>query len=306
VNIRTINEKRILSCGILETPRFGRKSNFLFVPGSTVAFECNEGFVLVGDPRRTCTSEGRWDPAIYGYTECMRHVFYSRRTAWIAIGIILVVILPIIMCVVCAVYCYRQKQIKEDPEWKMSLPRSRSGSRATLRHLGSDNDQDTLKKKKKWDLDDEDFTSSDGSEFPPTKAANDIEYMNRSNPQRQSGRRGMQLSGGDQPPIEEEETSLPLPPPPQATGIDELISPNYSPTFSGLDRNSSGFSGPQPQTFNLRQPNAIRVMPIASTSVNNNRFFGEGSMSPTSARSPTPPNQDVGLPKPNNAKSTEV
>lgn len=71
--------RRILSCGILETPRFGRKSNFLFVPGSTVAFECNDGFVLVGDPRRTCTSEGRWDPAVYGYTECMRKLirFYN-------------------------------------------------------------------------------------------------------------------------------------------------------------------------------------------------------------------------------------
>lgn len=49
------------------------------MPGSTVAFECNDGFVLVGDPRRTCTSEGRWDPAVYGYTECMRKLirFYN-------------------------------------------------------------------------------------------------------------------------------------------------------------------------------------------------------------------------------------
>lgn len=68
--------RRVLSCGILETPRFGRKSNFLFVPGSSVAFECNDGFVLIGDPRRTCTSEGRWDPAEYGYTECMRKFYY--------------------------------------------------------------------------------------------------------------------------------------------------------------------------------------------------------------------------------------
>lgn len=71
--------RRVLSCGILETPRFGRKSNFLFVPGSTVAFECDDGFVLMGDVRRTCTSEGRWDPADYGYTECLRKCFYFLR-----------------------------------------------------------------------------------------------------------------------------------------------------------------------------------------------------------------------------------
>lgn len=234
--------------------------------------------------------------------------------------------MPIIMCVVCAVYCYRKKQLKEDPDWKMSLPRSRSGSRTTLRHLGTDGEQDTLKKsrsydkvyrtnepldgkpnidfpEKKWDLEDDmDFTSSDGSEFPPTKAANDIEYINSTDPQRQTGRRGIQqrLGNENQSPIEEEDSNLPLPPPPLANE-DNASNPAYSPTFSGLDRNSSGF-GTQPQPFNLRQPNAIRVLPQTST---NSKFFGEGSMSPTSARSPTP-TQDIGLPKSVNAKSTEV
>lgn len=69
--------RRIVSCGILETPRFGRKSNFLFTPGSRVSFECNEGFILIGDNRRICTAEGRWDVPIYGYTECMRKFFFS-------------------------------------------------------------------------------------------------------------------------------------------------------------------------------------------------------------------------------------
>jgi len=270
VNIRETNLRRILSCGILETPRFGRKSNFFFVPGSSVAFECNEGFVLIGDPRRTCTSEGQWDPPIYGYTICLREVFYSRRVAWISIGIIIAVILPIIMCVVCAVYCYRKKALKEDPTWKMSLPRSRLGSRSTLRHIGDDDDQDTLKKKKKWDLDDEDVTSSDGS--------------------RRNQRMGAET-------IEEEQS---LPPPPQ-----ELASPMYSPTYSGLDRNSSFGQeqlSPPPQQYSTRPPSgAVRVMPVS-----NNTFFGEGSMSPTSAGSPTPIiSQEVGLPKAN-TKSTEV
>ncbi|KAJ6640082.1 Protein mesh [Pseudolycoriella hygida] len=316
VNIRETNMRRILSCGILETPRFGRKSNFFFVPGSSVAFECNEGFVLIGDPRRTCTSEGQWDPPVYGYTICLREVFYSRRVAWISIGIIIAVILPIIMCVVCAVYCYRKKALKEDPTWKMSLPRSRLGSRSTLRHIGDDDEQDTLKKsrsydkvyrtneplegkpnnefpEKKWDLDDEDVTSSDGSEFPPSKIASDIEYINRSDPQRQTGRR-MQRMGTET--IEEEQS---LPPPPQ-----ELASPTYSPTYSGLDRNSSFGQeqlSPPPKQYSTRPPSgAVRVMPMS-----NNAFFGEGSMSPTSAGSPTPISQEIGLPKAN-TKSTEV
>lgn len=61
-----------MSCGILETPRFGRKSNFLFTPGAVVTFECNEGFFLNGDRRRVCQNTGRWDTPQYGYTECLR------------------------------------------------------------------------------------------------------------------------------------------------------------------------------------------------------------------------------------------
>lgn len=64
--------RRILSCGILETPRFGRKSNFQFTPGAVVTFECNEGFFLNGDRRRMCGEDGRWDIPQYGYTECLR------------------------------------------------------------------------------------------------------------------------------------------------------------------------------------------------------------------------------------------
>lgn len=64
--------RRVLSCGILETPRFGRKSNFQFTPGAVITFECNEGFFLNGDRRRTCGVDGKWDIPQYGYTECLR------------------------------------------------------------------------------------------------------------------------------------------------------------------------------------------------------------------------------------------
>lgn len=62
----------MISCGVLETPRFGRKSNFLFVPNTKVTFECNQEFVLIGDQRRSCSSDGKWDIPEYGYTECLR------------------------------------------------------------------------------------------------------------------------------------------------------------------------------------------------------------------------------------------
>lgn len=282
-------------------------------------------------------------------------MFYSRRVAWIAIAIIIIVILPIIMCVVCGIYCYRKKALREDPAWKMSLPRSRSGSRTTLRHLGTngatdtDGGDSTLKKSrsydkvyrthepldgkpnvdfpaKKWDLDDEDFTSSDGSEFPAgsTKRTGDIQYLNRADPQRQTGRRGVQQ------PIEEEDAVVQqhhddddddedrISEMPSPTAQPKQILPQrlaaYSPTYSGLQRNSSGFESQFGQ-----QPNAVRVLPTAAQSgrsplQQDDRFFGEGSMSPTSAASPVP-QQDVGLPKllvqqhqqpPQGTKSTEV
>lgn len=222
------------------------------------------------------------------------------------------------MCIVCAVYCYRKKALQEDPDWKMTLPRSRSGSRANLRNL-NDGDSDSTRKvyrtheplegkpniefpEKKWDLDEEDFTSSDGSEFPPTKQASEIEYMNRSDPQRQTGRRSARIGSDGQAVIEEEgsdqDDESELPPPPPVAGMSA-----YSPTYSGLDRNSSGFSSVQPNQFAFRQPNGVRVLPSPTRDP---RFFGEGSMSPTSAGSPTP-GQNVGLPTPVvNSKSTEV
>lgn len=76
INYRTVSNKRIISCGVLETPRFGRKSNFLFVPGTKVTFECNQDFILIGDQRRECMNNGQWDIPVHGYTECLREYFF--------------------------------------------------------------------------------------------------------------------------------------------------------------------------------------------------------------------------------------
>jgi hypothetical protein len=70
--LKEINQENIVSCGVLETPRFGRKDTFLFVPGTKVTFECSQDFILVGDQRRECMGDGQWNIPEYGYTECLR------------------------------------------------------------------------------------------------------------------------------------------------------------------------------------------------------------------------------------------
>lgn len=237
----------------------------------------------------------------------------------------------------CIVYRFRKKQKRLDPKWKLtdSLPRSRSGSRTTLRNLNSDgSENDTLKKsrsydkvyrtheplegkpnvefpEKKWDLDEEDITSSEGSEFPQGKLAKDIDYINPNNPQRQSGRRQQRANNNNnnnlnqQQPIQEESY---LPPPVESPS-------SYSPTFSGLDRNSFPEPPPPPhqQPQNNRLPQgAVRVLPTANNN-NNVRYFSDGPASPESLGSPILtqsvglPNSPGGLPSsPKNTKSTEV
>lgn len=256
-------------------------------------------------------------------------IFYTRRFGWIATLIAIACTFPILLCIVCGIYRFRRKSKQADPNWKLtnSLPRSRSGSRTTLRHLNSDGsevDSDTLKKsrsydkvyrtheplegkpnieflEKKWDLDEEDITSSEGSEFPHSKVAKDIDYMNPNEPQRQTGRRNQRPTAISQQPIQEERSYVPPP----------VESPSsYSPTFSGLGRDSFPEPpSPQQQALGNRGPSgAVRVLPTAD----NTRYFSDGPASPVSAGSPVL-TQSVGLPaasggqlSPKSTKSTEV
>lgn len=332
VNIATINRERIISCGILETPRFGRKSSFSFTPGARITFECNEGFFLVGDQRRVCTNDGRWDIPEHGYTICLRKVFYTRRTAWTVIFIILAVLLPLLMCIICGVYCFRKKKLKDDPAYKMPIPMiaSRSGSRSTLnKHpLSSDNselDDNSIKKTrnydgsydtheplknkpdiqfepKKMDLDEDDITSSEGSEFKDRKA-NDIEYRPGDPQNRQMGRRSQRL-GSDYKPIDEEENSINYPPPPNDSPSPYSPGSAYSPTFSGLDRDS--FEN-QPSPTPKFPTGGIRVMPATQQQ----QPQRQAPVAPQNARpyigstSPTNLTQNVGLPQ-IDSRSTEV
>lgn len=225
------------------------------------------------------------------------------------------------MCIICALYCYRKRARKVDPGWKISLPRSQRGSRTTLRQLASDgSDSDTLKKSrsyekvyrtheplegkpniefpaKKWDLDEEDFTSSEGgSEFPQGKLAKDIGYddsprqqqqqqlqqqqqqQQQSQSERQTGRRNQRQP---QPDTIQEENYLTRP--------SEVSSGGFSPVYSGF----GGAQGRPPS-------GGVRVLPTT------NRFFSDSTASPVSSGSPVL-TQNVGLPSPPlNNRSTEV
>lgn len=221
------------------------------------------------------------------------------------------------MCIVCALYCYRKRARKADPGWKISLPRSQRGSRTTLRNLASDgSDSDTLKKSrsyekvyrtheplegkpniefpaKKWDLDEEDFTSSEGgSEFPQGRLAKDISYddspqqqppqqQQQSQSERQTGRRTQRQQQQQQPDTIQEESYLNRPAEVSPTG--------FSPVYSGY----GGAQGRPPS-------GGVRVLPTT------NRFFSDSTGSPVSSGSPVL-TQNVGLPSPPlNNRSTEV
>lgn len=140
--------------------------------------------------------------------------------------------MPLLMCVVCGVYCYRKKALKDDPDFKLPIGnRSRSNSHsASMRHLNSDGSEmdGTLKKsrsydrvyrtneplankpnvefpEKKWDLDDGDgdVTSSEGTSSrvgSSSRVATDIQYIpsyagvpEKQQPPRQIGRRQMAM-----------------------------------------------------------------------------------------------------------------
>ncbi|XP_046747769.1 protein mesh isoform X1 [Diprion similis] len=120
--IKATNGRRTITCGILETPRFGRKSNFLFIPGTKVTFECNQNFVLIGDQRRTCLEAGQWDIPEYGYTECLRHIEYTQRTAWTIIGIIIAVLIPAIIIGALIIVCIRRNASSDSSakSWRFS------------------------------------------------------------------------------------------------------------------------------------------------------------------------------------------
>lgn len=217
----------------------------------------------------------------------------------------------------------------------MAIPiPSRSGSRSTLKNINSDvsdMDDNSIKKvrrydgsydtheplkgkpnvefgEKKMDLDEDDITSSEGSEFKERRA-NDIEYRPGDPQQRQVGRRSQRL-GSDYKPIEEEENSINYPPPPNdsPTPYSPNSSSPISPTFSAADRDS--FENQQPSPTPKSPPGGVRVMPFPTQQPQPQRPYNYNLSQPVNSVRYTPTaspplSQNVGLPR-MDSKSTEV
>ncbi|KAG6459737.1 hypothetical protein O3G_MSEX011577 [Manduca sexta] len=146
-NIKETNARRVISCGILETPRFGRKSNFFFTPGTRVNFECNQDFILIGDNRRVCEDNGRWNLPDYGYTECLRNQEFSQRALFLTWGVIVAVILPLGL-LICLLWfwCWHKPRSEGKQGFRFEdIPRSKSASRLNLRSTSMGNITDTMK-----------------------------------------------------------------------------------------------------------------------------------------------------------------
>lgn len=235
--------------------------------------------------------------------------------------------LPLIMCIVCGVYCFRKRKLKEDPDWRMPIP-SRSGSRATLRNLASDGseyDDNTIKKvrrydatyktheplagkpeiqfePKKMDLDEEDITSSEGGEYRD-RVVSDFQYKNMAD-HKQLGRRRMTAGTDDDgagagPSMFSDET---YPPPPAESPTQAYGA--YSPTFSGIDRNSS-FATEDNSPVNQRRPGPFPQGSFQQQPSTTGTFYG-GTTAAGGEQPSQPLIQNVGLPARMDSRSTEV
>lgn len=98
-------EARVVSCGQLSTPGNGRKSTFAFTPGTMVKFDCDKGYVLVGERRRWCFDSGDWNWPELGDASCIPEDQYNTMQAGITSGIVLAVLVPI----ACFIFCLVQK-----------------------------------------------------------------------------------------------------------------------------------------------------------------------------------------------------
>ena len=76
-SLYVIPRVQVISCGQLPTPGNGRKSTFAFTPGTKVQFDCDPGYVLVGERRRWCYDSGDWNWPELGTAECIPEAQYN-------------------------------------------------------------------------------------------------------------------------------------------------------------------------------------------------------------------------------------
>jgi hypothetical protein len=115
--------QRVISCGVLYTPKNGRKSTNKYVVGTKVKFDCDVGYVRLGEEVRECFSSGYWSWPNYGVTRCIREDKYYDRQAGLVAGIVIAVLVIVVIIIACIFCIYRHQQENED----ISVPAYKTG-----------------------------------------------------------------------------------------------------------------------------------------------------------------------------------
>lgn len=114
VNIKGDGLQEVVSCGALPTPPHGRKSTFNFLSGAEVKFDCDPGYVLLGEQRRWCYASGDWNWPEDGEATCVTEAEYLGMQAGVTAGTVLAVLLPVLIALLCYASYVRNKR-REDP-----------------------------------------------------------------------------------------------------------------------------------------------------------------------------------------------
>ncbi|XP_068250957.1 protein mesh isoform X1 [Palaemon carinicauda] len=110
VNIKSQGLIQVISCGALPTPPHGRKSTFNFLSGAEVKFDCDPGFVLLGEQRRWCYASGDWNWPENGEATCVTETEYMMMQQGITAGTVLAVLLPVLIAMLCFASYHRNKR----------------------------------------------------------------------------------------------------------------------------------------------------------------------------------------------------
>ncbi|KAK7080924.1 hypothetical protein SK128_016330 [Halocaridina rubra] len=113
VNIKGQGLVDVSSCGALTTPPHGRKSTFNFLSGAEVKFDCDPGYVLLGEQRRWCYANGDWNWPEDGEATCVTEREYLGMHAGITAGTVLAVLIPVLIALLCYASYVRNKQDTE-------------------------------------------------------------------------------------------------------------------------------------------------------------------------------------------------
>lgn len=119
----------VTSCGQLPTPGNGRKSTFKFVPGTEVKFDCDAGYVLVGERRRWCYASGDWNWPELGEASCIPEAQYNTMQAGITAGIALAVLVPLACIIICVIQRFRGGDDEDEGDMEFRVRQAPSKER---------------------------------------------------------------------------------------------------------------------------------------------------------------------------------